>query len=244
MAQPVLFVADLHLDPTREYITHTFSHFLEHESPQAEAIYILGDLFEVWIGDDAVADDDTVIQMLRRASANTAVYIMHGNRDFLLGERFCTLTGTELLPEPSIVDIHGERTVIMHGDSLCTADQEYQQFRAMVRDPRWQHEFLALPIEQRLEQANQARARSKSRNSELSEAIMDVSPQAVDAVLDEHQASWIIHGHTHRPKIHYFTQGGRQAGRFVLGDWYEQGSVLRCSPGRWDLERLEPSSDG
>mgnify|MGYP006423421349 CR=1 FL=1 len=238
MAQPVLFIADLHLDPSRADITRTFGRFLDQESPQAEAIYILGDLFEAWIGDDVVSGDEPVIQMLRRAAAQTPVYIMHGNRDFLLGERFCELTGTELLPEPSTVNIHGEPTLILHGDSLCTADQEYQQFRAMVRDPLWQQEFLALPSTERLEKATEARNKSKHRNSEIANEIMDVSAPAVDEILAEYNVNWLIHGHTHRPNIHRFNTTNGTGARFVVGDWFEQGSMLRCTANKWELETL------
>ncbi|MCG5548613.1 UDP-2,3-diacylglucosamine diphosphatase [Halorhodospira halochloris] len=238
MAKPVLFIADLHLDPSRADIVQTFGRFLEREAPHAEAIYILGDLFEAWIGDDAVSGDEPTIQLLNRAATCTPVYIMHGNRDFLLGERFCQLTGTHLLDEPSIVDIHGHRALILHGDSLCTEDHEYQDFRAMVRDPRWQQEFLALSIEQRLAKAREARDRSKSRNSELTEEIMDVSPQAVDEIMAKYDVQWLIHGHTHRPNIHRFDATAGPGARFVVGDWYEQGSVLRCTEQKWELETL------
>lgn len=239
MARPVLFIADLHLDPSRADIIRTFGRFLEREAAQAEAIHILGDLFEAWLGDDAISGDEPVIRMLQQAAANTTVYIMHGNRDFLLGQRFATLSGATLLTEPSTVEIHGARTLLLHGDSLCTADEEYQQFRAMVRDPQWQQQFLAMPIEQRREQAKQARQRSQARNRELDERVMDVSPQAVDRALAEHDVQWMIHGHTHRPAIHRFTTATGPGARFVVGDWFEHGSVLRCTPERWQLETLE-----
>ncbi|MBK1735414.1 UDP-2,3-diacylglucosamine diphosphatase [Halorhodospira abdelmalekii] len=236
MSQPVLFIADLHLDSSRPEITATFTRFLRQEAPQAAALYILGDLFEAWIGDDAVSAEEPILKELRQAAAATSLYVMHGNRDFLLGARFAELSGATLLPEPSCIDLHGERTLILHGDSLCTADHEHQTFRTMVHDPQWQQHFLSQPIAQRLEMAQQARNRSRSRNQELHEEIMDVTPEAVTALMAEHEARWLIHGHTHRPAVHRFTTAHGPGARFVVGDWFKQGSVLRCTPQRWELE--------
>ncbi len=238
MPRPVLVIADLHLDRSRPAATETFLRFLADEAPQAEAVYILGDLFEAWIGDDAVAADDPVLEALRAAAAHTQIHVMHGNRDFLLGADFAAASGTHLLPDPSVVTIHGERVLMMHGDSLCTDDAEYMQFRAMVRDPQWQQQFLALPVAERLEQARQARGASTERNQQLDEAIMDVTPVAVDAALKEHGVRWLIHGHTHRPAIHDLDTPLGWGKRFVVGDWFDQGSLLRCGPGGWALETL------
>ncbi|ABM60903.1 UDP-2,3-diacylglucosamine diphosphatase [Halorhodospira halophila] len=238
MPRPVLVIADLHLDRSRPAATQTFLRFLEEEAPQAEAVYILGDLFEAWIGDDSVAADDPTLLALRAAATTTSIHVMHGNRDFLLGADFATASGVNLLPDPSVVTIHGERVLMMHGDSLCTGDAEYMQFRAMVRDPAWQRQFLALPIEERLDQARQARGASTKRNQQLDEAIMDVTPEAVDTAMRDHGVRWLIHGHTHRPGIHDVKTASGTGKRFVVGDWFDQGSVLRCHSDRWTLETL------
>lgn len=238
MPRPVLVIADLHLDRSRPAATDTFLRFLEKEAPGAEAVYILGDLFEAWIGDDAVTVDEPALRALRTASAHTDVYIMPGNRDFLLGERFARLTGTELLADPTCVRIHGEPTLLMHGDSLCTDDTEYMAFRAQVRDPQWQAGFLAQPIDERLRQAREARSASVARNESVADAILDVSEAAVAEAMQEHQVAWLIHGHTHRPAVHAVQTPLGPGKRFVVGDWFEQGSVLRCLPEAWHLETL------
>ncbi len=239
MPAPVLFIADLHLDASRPLVTETFLRFLNEEAVDAEALYILGDLFEAWVGDDAVTGDEPEIQALADlVEAGTPLYVMHGNRDFLLGERFEELTGATLLPDPSVIDVHGQRVLAMHGDSLCLSDPEYVAFRAMVRDPEWQRRFLALPLAERIEQARQARAQSVERTGQLDPAVMDVTPGAVVQAMSEHSVQWLIHGHTHRPGIHRVHIGGREGARFVLGDWFEQGSVLRCRPDEWSLDTL------
>lgn len=236
MTRPVLVIADLHLDPSRPAATRTFLRFLQEEAPQAEALYILGDLFEAWLGDDAVAADEPALQALRTAAEATELYVMRGNRDFLLGDGFAEATGATLLPDPSVATIHGERVLMMHGDSLCTDDTEYMAFRAKVRDPAWQAQFLALPIEERLEQARQARRASTERNQQLDEATMDVAADAVSGAVHEHGVRWLIHGHTHRPAVHDLPTPCGAGKRFVLGDWFDHGSILRCRPEAWALE--------
>ncbi len=238
MTRPVLVIADLHLDPSRPAATRTFLRFLQEEAPQGEALYILGDLFEAWLGDDAVAADEPALQALRTAAEATELYIMRGNRDFLLGDGFAEATGATLLPDPSVATIHGERVLMMHGDSLCTDDPEYMAFRAQVRDPAWQAHFLALPLEERLEQARQARRASTERNQQLDDATMDVAADAVAGAVHEHDVRWLIHGHTHRPAVHELATPHGPGKRFVLGDWFEHGSVLRCRPEAWTLETL------
>ncbi|MFP4649047.1 MAG: UDP-2,3-diacylglucosamine diphosphatase [Halorhodospira sp.] len=238
MTGPVLVIADLHLDPSRPGATRTFLRFLQTEAPQAEAVYILGDLFEAWIGDDAVTSDEPSLQALRSASATTDLYVMPGNRDFLLGEGFAESTGAILLPDPSVVTIHGERTLLMHGDSLCTADAAYMAFRAKVRDPAWQAQFLSLPIAERLEQARQARSASRERGQQVNDTLLDVTAEAVADAVQQHSVRWLIHGHTHRPGIHALATKDGPGKRFVVGDWFDQGSVLRCLPGTWTLETL------
>lgn len=236
---PVLFIADLHLDPQRPAITQLFLEFLAGEARQAQALYILGDLFEAWIGDDAVSPDQPVITALRAlADSGVPVYVMHGNRDFLLGQDFEAMTGTRLLPEPSRIDLDGEPTLIMHGDSLCVDDVEYQRFRAMVRDPDWQADFLAKSLDERKAYAQQARLASSEHGGQTADEIMDVNAEAVERCMAEHGVRQLIHGHTHRPAIHELFIAGETARRVVLGDWFEQGSLLRAREGSLELQSL------
>lgn len=237
----VLFISDLHLDPARPAIVELFMGFLARRAPEAEALYILGDLFEAWIGDDAVDAGHPVIAAMRALSdRGVPLYVMRGNRDFLLGEDFAAMTGATLLPDPTLIELHGEPTLLMHGDSLCIDDVEYQQFRAMVRDPDWQQAFLAKSVEERKAYAQQARTESQGRNQSIDEYLMDVNQGAVDETMRRHGVRQLIHGHTHRPAIHEMTLDGSPARRIVLGDWYDQGSVLVCRDGRCELEGLSP----
>lgn len=236
-----LFISDLHLDPARPEIIRLFLSFLEGLDPaETPGLFILGDLFEAWIGDD---DDNPALlpplEALAGASARGIhIGLMHGNRDFLLGERFATRTGCELLAEPTRIDLHGTETLLMHGDTLCTDDHEYQAFRSLVRNPDWQADFLARPLTERRQIAAGLRETSRERTGEKAEEIMDVNQAAVEAVMREHGVSQLIHGHTHRPAIHRFELDGRPARRIVLGDWYEQGSLLRCNETGCRLEIL------
>lgn len=240
--KPVLFISDLHLDNERPEIVHLFLRFLQERATQAEALYILGDFFEAWIGDDAVPEDHPVIAALRAFTATgVPLYVMRGNRDFLLGERFEEMTGARLLPDPTVITLGNEPVLLMHGDSLCIDDTEYQQFRAMVHNPQWQAMFLAKSIEERLQMARQARQESTSRNSQLmesQESIMDVNQGAVEQTMREHGVQRLIHGHTHRPNVHALTVDGQPATRIVLGDWYDQGSVLEYRDGSYDLQDI------
>ncbi len=241
--KPVLFISDLHLDPGRPAITRLFLDFLQDTACHAEALYILGDFFEAWIGDDAVPADHPVLAALRRFTSESGVplRIMRGNRDFLLGERFTAQTGATLLPDPTVIELGGERVLLMHGDLLCTDDHAYQQFRAMVNDPAWQQQFLAKSVEERAAMARQARQESTARNTMLAETadeIMDVNQGAVEQTMREHGVLRLVHGHTHRPNVHTFPLDGTTATRIVLGDWYEQGSVLEFLHGRWNLRSL------
>lgn len=236
---PVLFLSDQHLDPKRPDITRLFLSFLAGEAREAQAVYILGDLFEAWIGDDAVDGSHPIIQGLATLSASgVPLSVMRGNRDFLLGERFAELTGATLLPDPWRISLDGEDALLLHGDSLCIDDVDYQRFREMVRDPEWQAQFLSLTIEQRLAKAAEARSESASRNGALDDYLMDVNAAEVERVMRQHNVRLMIHGHTHRPAVHDITIDGEPAQRIVLGDWYEQGSVLRARDGRLDLANL------
>ncbi|MDN5848709.1 MAG: UDP-2,3-diacylglucosamine diphosphatase [Nitrococcus sp.] len=237
--RPVLFISDLHLDASRPEVIRLFIQFLQQTASQAQALYILGDLFEAWIGDDALCTEDAVLSALRALSAaGVAVYVMRGNRDFLLGEGFSEATGAALLEDLHRIELDGVPVLLLHGDTLCTDDIEYQRFRALVRDPRWQAEFLAKPPAQRLAYAARARQESAKHNSSLDVALLDVNPQSVHRILREQGGRHMIHGHTHRPAVHRFELDGAPAQRIVLGDWYEQGSYLVCERGRWQLREL------
>jgi UDP-2,3-diacylglucosamine hydrolase len=224
-----LFISDLHLDGSRPEITGLFLKFLQEEARRASSLYILGDFFEAWIGDD---DDDPhhaqVLAGLKDLTrTGVPVSLMHGNRDFLIGTRFAERTGVKLLADPTVLDLYGTPTLLMHGDTLCTDDAEYQMVRRMLRDPAWQREYLAKPIPERRAIAAQARAQSKAHTAAQAEYIMDVNQKAVEAVMTKHGVTRLIHGHTHRPAVHRFkTADGKAMERIVLGDWYEQSSKL------------------
>jgi len=226
-----LFISDLHIDASRPAITERFLNFLGAEAVQADALYILGDLFESWVGDDAAdAAQAAAIAGLRSlTSRGVPCFAMHGNRDFLLAAQFCGQSGARLLPDPLIVTLYGERVLVMHGDALCTDDHAYQRLRATVRDAGWQRQFLALPIASRRALAGAARTGSQAHTAALEYAIADVNADSVALALRNAGTSTLLHGHTHRPAIHALQVDGRPCTRIVLGDWYDQGSLLR-----WD----------
>lgn len=235
-----LFVSDLHLDAQHPEISRQFLAFLAGPATEADALYILGDLFEVWIGDDDPdPEKQRIVAGLRRLTdSGVPCYVMHGNRDFLLGERFCADSGCRMLEDPTIIQLHGDRVLTMHGDALCTDDQSYQNLRAMVRDPGWQKMFLALSPQQRLTLAEEARAGSKAHIAQAMSAIMDVNADAVAAAVRGAGVKLLLHGHTHRPNVHRFELDGAPATRIVLGDWHEQGSVLRWDERGYDLSSI------
>jgi len=235
-----LFVSDLHLDPARPAITATFLAFLAGQARHADAVYILGDLFEAWIGDDDDAEPGpTVVGALKALTGSgVPVYFLHGNRDFLIGRRFADASGVRLLAEAEVIDLCGEPVLLLHGDTLCTDDLDYQAFRAQVRDPAWRARLLALPLAQRRALAGQLRETSREATRQKGADITDANPAAVDAALRAHGVQRMIHGHTHRPAIHEWLLDDRSARRAVLGDWYERGSVLRCDAVGWRLEPL------
>lgn len=235
-----LFISDLHLSDERPEITALFLLFLKNEAAKARALYILGDLFEVWLGDDAVLPGyQPVLEGIRiLAGGGVPVYVMHGNRDFLIGERFAQQTGCRLLPDPTVIDLDGNRALLMHGDTLCTDDVEYQRFRSQVRDPDTQRQFLALPINERIAVAKHYRNESRERSRYKAEESMDVNQTAVMEIMRRHGVYRLIHGHTHRPAIHPFTLNSHAAQRIVLGDWYEQASILKCNSGKCRLESI------
>jgi len=236
-----LFISDLHLESDRPDIANQFLHFLETEAIHADALYILGDLFEYWVGDD---DPDEhyawVKQALKKLSQkNVPVYFMHGNRDFMVGESFAEETGVTILTDPYLAEIHGTEVLLSHGDAWCTGDHEYQAMRKVTRDPQWQADMLLRPLEERLAIAEQARAASMARSGTISEDIMDVTSEAIDKALREAGVGMMLHGHTHRPNVHELDVDGQPAKRIVLGDWYEQGSVVRWDDDGPVLETLE-----
>jgi UDP-2,3-diacylglucosamine hydrolase len=226
-----LFISDLHLDASRPQITRLFVDFVHAEAVGAHALYILGDLFEAWIGDDATdeAADQVALALATLHARGVPCFFIHGNRDFLLGDAYARRARMTLLPDPSVVEVEGERVLLMHGDTLCTDDAPYQAFRTQSRNPAWQRAFLARPIAERQAFAAQARAESQRYTRSAGDAITDVNAAEVSSALHAHGARRMIHGHTHRPAIHAIECGDALAERVVLGDWYEQGSVLQWS---------------
>ena len=224
------FIADLHLEESRPDITEAFLGFLPAYAHHIDALYILGDFFEAWIGDDERTPlQETVAKALRAVTATgTALYLMHGNRDFLIGQDFCDRVGATLLDDPTVMDLYGEPTLLMHGDSLCTADEEYQKFRATMRNPQWQQAFLKRPLADRQTVARQMREISQGRNQGKEQTIMDVTPDEVVAEMARWGVQRLIHGHTHRPAIHELEAGGQPARRYVTGDWHEQAWYIEA----------------
>ena len=235
-----LFISDLHLDPARPDITSQALEFLAGEAAGADALYVLGDLFEAWVGDDDPEPEiRRVVAALRAlADAGLPCHFMHGNRDFLVGEGFAAESGCKLLADPTVVELHGTKVILMHGDTLCTDDREYQAFRAMVRNQDWQRAMLAKPLVERLALARHLRETSAASMAGKSMEIMDVNQDAVVAAMRRHGVYTLLHGHTHRPAVHRFEVDGNPATRIVLGDWYTQGSVLRWDTGGFTLDAL------
>ena len=235
-----LFISDLHLDPAHPAITALLLDFLAQRGRQADALYILGDLFEAWIGDDDDAELGQTVAAALRALTDQGVpgYFLHGNRDFLIGERFAAASGLQLLPESIVIELAGEPVLLLHGDTLCTDDVDYQAFRAQVRTPAWQTRTLALPLTQRRALAGQLRETSQQALQQKVTEITDVNLAEVDRVMCARGVRSLIHGHTHRPAIHQWLLDGQAARRAVLGDWHQQGSVLCCDAAGWRLETL------
>ena len=227
-----LFIADLHLQTEEPAITAGFLRFLRGEAKSADALYILGDLFEAWIGDDDPNPLHSEMAAAIHALVDSGVpcYFIHGNRDFLIGKRYARESGMTLLPEERVLNLYGRKVLIMHGDTLCTDDTGYLAFRAKVHTPWIQKVFLALPLFIRNRIAARMRAGSKAANSSKSMTIMDVNPQAVVSVMEKHGVQWLIHGHTHRPDVHSLIANGEPAHRVVLGAWHTEGSMVKVTP--------------
>jgi len=226
-----LFVSDLHLEAGRPEIGDQFLAFLAGEASRADALYILGDLFEVWVGDDDPNTHYAVIKQALRELVDNGVttYFMHGNRDFMIGDVFARETGVRILSDPYPVDFYGDKVLLSHGDALCIDDVQYQNARRITRDPEWQAMMLAKPLAERLTIAKHLRAESIAHGAMIDQSITDVNQDEVLRVVRDHGVDVLLHGHTHRPAVHAIDLGDRVAKRIVLGDWYEQGSVVR-----WD----------
>jgi UDP-2,3-diacylglucosamine hydrolase len=226
-----LFISDLHLCPSRPRIRRLFLDFLAGPARSAEALYILGDLFEYWAGDDDLDDvfnADICAALHRLAETGVPLFFMAGNRDFLAGEGFARMAGLTLLPDPTQVELAGTTTLLMHGDTLCTDDAAYQAFRAEVRSPEWRQAFLALPLAQRKSQIEALRRESEAQKRIKPMDSMDTNPDTVLQALTFHHCSRLVHGHTHRPARHILNIGGLACERWVLPDWYEKGGYLAC----------------
>ena len=234
----VLFISDLHLEAERPDIVRAFLHFLATRASQAEALYILGDFFEVWIGDDGMDEfQHSIASALRRLSdAGTRIYLMHGNRDFLIGRRFCREAGCQLLKEGSVIELYGERVLLLHGDSLCTRDESYQRLRRRLRNPLSLWLLRHLPLTTRHRLARKLRDASRLRTREKAADIVDVTPEEVPRAMQSAKVLTLIHGHTHRPAVHPLPLAGRAAQRIVLGDWDRQGWVLAVDQAGYRLE--------
>lgn len=225
-----LFISDLHLSAERPEITGLFLDFLAHQAAEAEALYILGDLFEAWLGDDLILPEyQPVLEALHGLSTSgVGLYIMHGNRDFLLGEAFTAQCGATLLPDPCTIDLYGRPTLLMHGDLLCTDDRPYQEMRAQLRQPQWIEAFLAKSAEERIAFARELREISRKETGRKEEAIMDINAQTLQDYLQAHPVERLIHGHTHRPAVHEHAGPNGPVERIVLSDWYREGHYLSC----------------
>ena len=234
----VLFISDLHLEADRPEVVDLFADFVALEAGAADALYILGDLFEAWIGDDDTDDSiDKVVATLAQLTARGVdCHLMHGNRDFLIGERFAAKTGCRLLGDYETIDVYGTPLLLTHGDLLCTDDTAYMDLRSTVRDPEWQSAFLHKPLNERRKIAADLRATSRAEIAAKPTAIMDVNESTVGETMQRFGVRHLLHGHTHRPGVHEFRLDGREAARIVLGDWHEAGSLVRWTEQGFALE--------
>lgn len=241
----MILISDLHLEPGRPDITATLLHLLATTARGEDRLYILGDLFEVWLGDD---DDSTLadriaVALAELSATGTRIFLLHGNRDFLLGPHYAARCGATMLEEPQVLDYHGHRYALLHGDILCTRDIGYQALRAQVRDPAWQQAFLARPLDERRAFARDVRARSQADTASKASEIMDVTPEAVAPLMAKLGVDTMIHGHTHRPAIHEVAgpralPSGHPLRRVVLGDWDRQSWLVRITPAGLTLEHF------
>ncbi|WP_432694937.1 UDP-2,3-diacylglucosamine diphosphatase [Marinobacterium sp. YM272] len=235
------FLADLHLQPERPDITRAFLYFLDRIIKPGDSLYLLGDIFEYWIGDDApLAGMEPIFNRLDQlSSGGSEIYFQHGNRDFLVGEQFADRIGAKLLPDAQVIELNAGPALLMHGDQLCTDDEPYQQFRSQVRNPQWQQQFLSQSIDHRRSIAEQMRAQSKAQGAMKAETIMDVNADKVCRQMRQHGVELLIHGHTHRPAIHENQITAGRGKRFVLGDWGSSGWYLVEHEATADLELIQ-----
>ncbi len=243
---PVYFISDLHLSEQRDDINQALISFLKKLPKQTQALYILGDFLEYWIGDDHPCEWFKPIQslLIKISEQICPVYFIHGNRDFLVGKRFAKATGMQILDEPSIIDLFGDKVLIMHGDSLCTQDESYQTYRKWVRKPWLQFLFSLLPQSTRFKIFGAGRQKSKAKQENITNmSILDVTPEAVSQVMQQYSVNILIHGHTHRPAIHSDAIKPGMGTRIVLGDWYEHGSVLEVSEDGYLLYSFDFNSE-
>ena len=230
------FIADLHLSDDRPDITDCLLEFLSQQAPEADALYVLGDLFEVWIGDDDVTPfSERIASAFKSVSKTVPIYFIHGNRDFAIRQGWADKAGMTILNEQTVIDLYGTPTLITHGDELCTRDIAYQKFRKKSRSWWWPRMMLMLPLSMRRSIAQKGRQTSKENQKFLKPEIMDVTPEEVVKVMQHYSVTQLIHGHTHRPNIHTLDINGQTAKRIVLGDWYDQGSILEVCPTRINL---------
>lgn len=237
-----LFISDLHLNPEHPEILSAFHEFLGTTARGANALYILGDLFEAWAGDDdldAPFNRRVASALATLSASGTALYLMHGNRDFLMGPALAEACGARLLPDPVLLDIHGTPTLLTHGDTLCSDDVDYQRFRAQVRDPAWQEGFLAQTLAQRKATIERMRAQSMQAQTRKTAGIMDANPGTVAQTLRKHGHPRLIHGHTHRPARHAHDIDGSLCERWVLPDWHDEGGYLRCDSGGCEAIKIQ-----
>lgn len=232
------FISDLHLTPERPNVIGALSTFLLERAPEADKLFILGDLFEFWVGDDAstLVGADSIIELMQLTSLKTDCYFIAGNRDFLVRDDFSKRSGFKILPDETVIDLYGKRTLLLHGDSMCTDDEKHQEFRdSMMTNKEFCDQFLSLSIPQRIEQAKLARTQSHQHKSEVSMSIMDVSPQAVDKTFQKFDVTQMIHGHTHRQNIHNHNSNTR----YVLGDWDQTSSILTATNQGLEIDNYE-----
>lgn len=235
------FISDLHLSPERPQHIHLFCHLINQLEPQQERLYILGDLFEFWLGDDAILPEyQLVIDAFKEATdKGCRIAIMHGNRDFLLGKHFIDISGCELIDDPTLIEVNGKPLLLSHGDKLCTDDTEYQRYRSYLRKPEVQQEFLAQTPAERQKIVMEHRLESQKKCTDKAEMIMDVNPQAVIDLMTKYNVDTLIHGHTHRPARHQLVIKGRPAERIVLPDWGQYGYLLTSSGNDFLSKRLD-----
>tara|TARA_B110000483_G_scaffold216789_1_gene268641 strand:- start:40 stop:762 length:723 start_codon:yes stop_codon:yes gene_type:complete len=233
-----IFISDLHLDKDRPKVIRYFIDFLNNLESDIESLYILGDFVEYWVGDDDPGDGlEEVFSSIKKKSNSIPIYFMHGNRDFMISEKFCNHHGMKFLKDPTKIKLHGKKILLMHGDTLCIDDIEYQKFRTMVRSPLWQNEMLKKSLEERINLAKMLRAKSLSETGTKDEVIMDVNNDEVISQLKKYNVDMIIHGHTHRPNIHKVISENKECKRIVLGDWYDKSFILRISDGEIIIDK-------